>query len=124
MMKFGFFHLCVNDLEAMSAWYRDVVGMTQNFDSEKFKGFVTDNGFFFNMSERTDEQNGSYPPGINGTMNIGFNVPTHKDVGTEYARLIKGGAKALTPPKVSWKFCDAYLADPEGNIIIITSVEE
>ena len=124
MMTFGFFHLHVNDLAAMSAWYRDIVGMTQNFDSKKFKGFVTENGFFFNMSERTDLQNGTYPSGINGTMNIGFNVPTHKDVETEYERLIIGGAKALTPPKVWGKFCDAYLADPEGNIIIITAVDE
>ena len=124
-MKFSFFHLCVEDLEGMAAWYRDVVGLKQNFDLDVFKGFVTEDGFFFNMSKRSDEHNGTYPQGRNGTMNLGFCVPTHKNVDIEYERLIKAGAIAIEPPiTTSWGHRDAYVADPEGNIICINSATE
>ena len=73
-MKFGYFVLCVKDLEKMAAWYRDVVGLKQNFDSDGFKGFVTDEGFFFNMVKREQAENLDHPQKINCTMNMGFNL--------------------------------------------------
>ena len=44
---------------------------------------------------REPAENPAYPKGINGTMNIGFGVPTHKDVDIEYERLIKAGRQLL-----------------------------
>lgn len=124
-MKFCFFVLCVEDLDAMTAFYRDILGLKQNFDSEGFKGFVTEDGFFFNIVKREYAENLAYPQGINGTMNMGFGVPTYQDVDIEYERLIKAGAKAITPPVTTpWGHRDAYVADPEGNIIVINAVAE
>ena len=129
-MTLGFFTLHCNDLEAMAKWYRDVVGFEQNWDSDGFKGFATEKGVFFNMVKRgggdflESAEGLEYPQGINDTMSIGLGVPTHKDVDVAYNRLIEGGAKALRPPRTGGIFRDAYVADPEGNVINITAVAE
>jgi uncharacterized glyoxalase superfamily protein PhnB len=115
----------------MAAWYRDVVGFKQNCDYSGFKGFTTESGVFFNMVKRgggdflQNKETLGYPQGINDTMSIGLSVPTHKDVDIAYNRLIEGGGKALTPPETrDFGHRDAYVADPEGNIICINAVVE
>ena len=128
-MTFGFFTLHCRDIEAQAAWYRDVVGFEQNCDFDGFKGFNTPSGVFFNMVKRGGADFGGkehdlgYVQGINDTMSIGISVPKHDDVDIAYNRLLAGGAAALKPPKANGIFKDAYVADPEGNVICITAVE-
>ena len=129
-MTFGFFTLHCNDLEAQAIWYRDVVGFEQNCDYAGFKGFTTPSGVFFNMIKRGgadfggNEHNLGYPQGINDTMSIGIGVPKHDNVDIAYKHLLDGGAVALKPPETNGIFKDAYVADPEGNVICITAVEK
>jgi len=120
-VEFASFILHAEDLDAMAVWYRDVVGLKQNFDSE---GFIAENGFFFNMVKRRKTAGIHYPKGINDTMSVGFSVTDHEKVDIEYERLIKGGAKAFVPPKTEGIFREAYVTDPEGNIIYIVAVKE
>ena len=129
-MTFGFFTLHCNNLDAMAEWYRDVVGFTQNCDFDGFKGFATEKGVFFNMVKRgggdfLENSDGlEYPHGINDTMSIGLGVPTYKDVDIAYKRLTEGGAKGLKPPETGSFGRDAYVADPEGNVICINAMVE
>ena len=122
-MNFTSFILCVNDIEAMSAWYRDVVGLKQNHNYDEFKGFINLDGFFFNMVKRKYGGNPEHPQ-INNTMNMGFSVANVEDVDTQYNRLIKAGAKSYKPPEIDGIFKEASVTDPEGNIIYIVAVKE
>ena len=121
-MQFTFFTLSCRDIEAMAAWYRDVVGLEQNCDYGEFKGFITPSGIFFNMVKRDGGL--EYVQGVNGTMSIGLGVPNHAEVDIAYNRLIEGGAKPYKQsPKTDGVFRNAYVTDPEGNVICITGVE-
>ena len=122
-MQFTFFTLHCKNIEAMATWYRDVVGLEQNCDFGEFKGFSTPSGMFFNMVKRDDSL--EYAQVVNGTMSIGLGVPSHADVDIAYTRLIEGGAKPYKQlPETNGVFRDAYVTDPEGNVICITGVEE
>lgn len=64
----------------------------------------------------------TYPSGINGTMEISFDVPTFTDVDKEYDRAVNMGAKAIMKPTTEpWGQRTSYVADPEGNLIEISS---
>lgn len=67
----------------------------------------------------------SYPSGINGTMEISFDVPTFADVDKEYNRAVSMGAKPIMQPTTEpWGQRTCYVADPEGNLIEISSFNE
>jgi len=119
-MTFGFLTLQVNDMQAMAAWYRDVLGLEQNHDSEQFMGFVAPKGFFFNMVKR---EAGTDYPEISPALHLGFDVPTFEAVDVEYARLTKNGAKSYKPPQDYGFYKDALVTDPEGNVIYIHAMK-
>lgn len=75
--------------------------------------------------ERMISQRLSYPSGINGTMEISFDVPTFADVDKEYSRAVSMGAKSVFEPTTEpWGQRTCYVADPEGNLIEISSFKE
>lgn len=58
----------------------------------------------------------AYPDGINGTMEISFDVPCFTDVDKEFARAVEMGAKPVFEPTTEpWGQRTCYVADPEGN---------
>ena len=60
--------------------------------------------------------------GINGTMELSFDVPTFADVDKEYERAVGMGAQPVFPPTTEpWGQRTCYVADPEGNLIEISS---
>ncbi len=123
-MKLSFFILKVTDIEMMTAWYRDVIGLKLISESAGYKEFLTEDGFSFNLDRRNPDEI-SPPKSINQTMNIGFDFPTFKDLDNAYARLVKAGATSVTPPATApWGHRIAWLADPEGNILCLNAVEE
>lgn len=72
--------------------------------------------------EEMTSQKFTYPSGINGTMEISFDVPTFADVDTEYNHAINMGAKPIMEPTTEpWGQRTCYVADPEGNLIEISS---
>lgn len=72
--------------------------------------------------EKMTRQKFTYPSGINGTMEISFDVPTFADVDKEYNRAVSMGAKPIMEPTTEpWGQRTCYVADPEGNLIEISS---
>lgn len=75
--------------------------------------------------EEMTQRKFTYPSGINGTMELSFDVPTFADVDNEYDRAIEMGAKPIMKPTTEpWGQRTCYVADPEGNLIEISSFNE
>ena len=63
-----------------------------------------------------------YPKGLNGTMEIAFNLNKYEDVDREYKRLMDLNVKSVFPPTtMPWGQRTCYVADPEGNLLEIGS---
>lgn len=72
--------------------------------------------------EQMTSRHYAYPDGINGTMEISFDVPCFTDVDKEFARAVEMGAKPVFEPTTEpWGQRTCYVADPEGNLIEISS---
>ena len=75
--------------------------------------------------EQMTSQEYAYPDGTNGTMELSFDVPTFADVDKEYERAVGMGAKSIFIPTTEpWGQRTCYVADPEGNLIEISSFIE
>ena len=75
--------------------------------------------------EKMTRQKFTYPSGINGTMEISFDVPTFADVDKEYNRAVSMGAKPIFEPTTEpWGQRTCYVADPEGNLIELSSFKK
>ena len=67
----------------------------------------------------------TYPEGINGTMEISLDVPAYADVDKEFGRAVGLGARpVLEPTTEPWGQRTCYIADPDGNLIEISSFIE
>ncbi len=123
-MKLCFFILNVNDIEMMKAWYRDAAGLKLVSESAGYKEFFTEDGFSFNLCQKNPAGASPAKP-INETMNIGFDLPTFRELDAAYERLVNAGATPVTPPATApWGHRIAYLADPEGNILALNAMRE
>ena len=66
-----------------------------------------------------------YTNGLNGTMELAFDVPTFADVDREYKNAIENGATSVLQPTTEpWGQRTCYVADPDGNLIEIGSFVE
>ena len=75
--------------------------------------------------ERMVSQTFQYPNGLNGTMELAFDVPTFADVDKEYRNALNNGAHSVLPPTTEpWGQRTCYIADPDGNLIEIGSFTE
>ncbi|MBP5500193.1 MAG: VOC family protein [Bacteroidales bacterium] len=75
--------------------------------------------------EQMVSQKFDYPNGMNGTMELAFDVPTFADVDKEYRNALDNGAKSVLPPTTEpWGQRTCYVADPGGNLIEIGSFVE
>ena len=67
----------------------------------------------------------AYPDGTNGTLELSFDVPSFADVDKEYDRAVSMGAQSVFAPTTEpWGQRTCYVADPEGNLIEISSFIE
>lgn len=126
-MKLGAIALFVDNMEPMVRFYRDVMKMNLDWDGGSFVGVQTESGLYFNLCERAMFENQlseslAYPKGLNGTMEITFDVPAFADVDEEYARAVQAGARAVYEPTTEpYGLRVCYISDPEGNLIEICS---
>ncbi|MBQ7180372.1 MAG: VOC family protein, partial [Bacteroidaceae bacterium] len=75
--------------------------------------------------EQMVSQNFQYTQGLNGTMELSFDVPSFADVDKEYQNALNNGARAVLPPTTEpWGQRTCYVADPDGNLIEIGSFVE
>lgn len=126
MLKLNAIGLFVNDMETMVSFYRDVMGMKTDWAGDANAELYSD-GIRLIMFSRNDfevmtSRQYAYPNGLNGTAELAFDVANFAEVDKEYERVVKAGATAVFPPTDEpWGQRTSYVADPDGNLIEISS---
>ncbi|MBS7007626.1 VOC family protein [Anaerostipes sp.] len=126
MLKMTAAGLFVTDMERMVSFYRDVMGMETEWDkspnAELYSGDMRLIMYGRDDFEKMTSRIFGYPKGINGTVELAFDVPAFEDVDREYKRAVEAGAEPVLPPVTEpWGQRTSYVADPEGNLIEIGS---
>jgi catechol 2,3-dioxygenase-like lactoylglutathione lyase family enzyme len=119
--------LNVGDLEAMTRWYTDVVGLSVEFEFAledlDFRGVMLhSDGYRIELLHRAGNREGLQAGSAveaaltRGYGHIAFDVA---DVDSTYAALIAAGASERMSPRPSPEpgVRMAYVADPEGNLV-------
>jgi catechol 2,3-dioxygenase-like lactoylglutathione lyase family enzyme len=119
--------LFVQDLAAMVAFYRDVLGFASEWDGKGPYAEFKHEGVRFSMYERAQlpgllGQTPGYPNGLNGTFELAIDLPRFTDVDAAFQRVVGGGARPVYGPRDEpWGMRSSMVADPEGNLIEIGS---
>lgn len=126
MLKLNAIGLFVNDMGTMVSFYRDVMGMKTDWAGDANAELYSDDVRLIMFSRKNFEEmtSGSYtyPTGLNGTVELAFDVANFAEVDTEYVRTVKAGATPVFPPTDEpWGQRTSYVADPDGNLIEISS---
>lgn len=121
--------LFTTDNAKMVAFYRDIFGFQTEWNGEPNVEMYLGNMrlIFFPRTafEEMTAQGYGYPTGNNGTMELAIDVPTFADVDKEYERSVRmGGKPVFAPTTEPWGQRTCYIADPEGNLIEISSFVE
>jgi catechol 2,3-dioxygenase-like lactoylglutathione lyase family enzyme len=125
-MEIACIGLFVNNMEIMVKFYRDIMGFKTNWNGDpnadleagKTRLIMYGRSDFEKMVSKTFD----YPKGLNGTMEIAFNLNEYDDVDKEYKRLMDLGVIGIFPPTtMPWGQRTCYVADPEGNLLEIGS---
>lgn len=125
--KFNTIALFTTDNQKVVNFYSEIFGFSTSWngidiDVEMRLGDMRILLFPRESIEKMTSQKFTYPSGINGTMEISFDVPIFADVDQEFERAISMGAKPVMEPTTEpWGQRTCYVADPEGNLIEISS---
>ena len=125
--KFNTIGLFTRDNKATVDFYTKTFGFTTDWDGEQPNVEMTLNGMRIILFPREAfgqmiSRNFHYSDGLNGTMELAFDVPTFADVDKEYQQALDNGAKSICPPTTEpWGQRTCYVADPDGNLIEIGS---
>lgn len=128
--KFNTIGLFTTDNQKMVDFYCDIFGFETSWngidiDVEMHLDNMRILLFPRESIEKMTMQKFTYPSGVNGTMELSFDVPTFADVDKEYERALSMGAKPVFEPTTEpWGQRTCYVADPEGNLIEISSFDE
>ena len=120
------------DMDTMTRFYRDVLGLKTEWDGGNFAEFSTASGelsfWLYSRKEFVKFFGEKYvlPIGINQTFELALWLPQYADVDAEYERLSKfdlnfPAGKPMTYPFGIRNF---YITDPEGNLIEIGSIKK
>lgn len=122
--------LFTTDNARMVAFYRDIFGFMTEWNGSDPNVEMTLGAsriiLFPRVAfEQMTSHEYAYPDGTNGTLELSFDVPTFADVDKEYDRAVSMGAKPIFAPTTEpWGQRTCYVADPEGNLIEISSFVE
>ncbi len=125
--KFNMIGLFVGDLPGMVAFYRDVLGLSIEWDGNGPYAEFQHEGIRFSMYARSElpgllGQTPAYTTGINGTFELAVDLPHFADVDPAFERAVRLGAKPVYAPRDEpWNMRSSMIADPEGNLIEIGS---
>ena len=122
--------LLVGDIEKMATFYRDILGFKTDWDGGDFAEFETANGrttlFMYSRKEFVKAIHEEYvpPKGINQSFEIALWLPSFADVDAEYERLSKLNVAfpCGSPTTFDFGIRNFYVADPEGNLLEIGSM--
>ena len=122
--------LFTNDNKAIVDFYTKAFGFITSWDGiqPNVEMFFGNNRIILyprSAFEQMVSKKFQYPHGLNGTMELSFDVPTFADVDKEYQYALNNGAKSVLPPTTEpWGQRTCYVADPDGNLIEIGSFVE
>ena len=124
--------ILAGDMDTMVRFYRDTLGLQTDWDGGNFAEFKTAGGpvsfWIYSRKEFVKAFGESYvpPKGINQSFELAFWLPTYKDVDAEYERLSKMGMEFPSGEPITYDFGirNFYVADPEGNLIEIGSLNK
>jgi catechol 2,3-dioxygenase-like lactoylglutathione lyase family enzyme len=115
--------LFVNNMEIMVNFYRNIIGLKTGwkkdepyaqFEAGKCRLIMYGRKDFEKMVSKTF----NYPKGLNGTLEIAFNLEKYDDVDIEYKRLMDLDVESVFPPTtMEWGQRTFYVSDPEGNLL-------
>ena len=117
----------VTDLHRMVAFYRDILGFKIDWDGQGPYAEFINEGVRFSMFERAQlpgilGRDPAYPEGLNGTFELAIDFQTYADADREFNRIAVTGAQVIYSPRDEpWGMHSAMIADPEGNLIEISS---
>lgn len=120
------------DMEQMVRFYRDTLGLRTQWEGGNFAEFETASGalafWLFSREAFVKSIGERYmpPSGINQTFEIALWLPSYADVDAEYERLSQLGVQFPTGAPITYSFGirNFYVADPEGNLLEIGSMNE
>lgn len=119
--------LFTTDNKATVDFYTKAFGFTTSWDGiqPNVEMFIGNNWIILfprSAFEQMVSRKFQYPQGLNGTMELSFDVPTFADVDKEYQNALDNGAKPVLPPTTEpWGQRTCYIAHPDGNLIEIGS---
>jgi catechol 2,3-dioxygenase-like lactoylglutathione lyase family enzyme len=119
--------LFVSDLPRMVAFYRDVLRFEIEWNGEGPYAEFKHPGVRFSMYDRSRlpellGRTPAYPRGLNGSFELAIDLPTFDEVDYEYQRVMAAGAVSVYAPRDEpWGMRSAMIADPDGNLIEISS---
>ena len=113
-------------------FYRDTLELQTDWDGGNFAEFKTASGpvsfWLYSRKEFVKAFDEAYvpPKGMNQSFELAFWLPTYADVDAEYERLSKMEIPFPSGEPVTYDFGirNFYVADPEGNLIEIGSMNK
>ncbi|MBQ0025448.1 MAG: VOC family protein [Bacteroidales bacterium] len=125
--RFNTIALFTRDNRRIVEFYTKVLGFTTDWDGVQPNVEMSLDGMRILLFPRKEfekmvSRGFTYPESINGTMEISLDVPSFPDVDKEFQNAIEMGATpVLEPVTESWGQRTCYIADPDGNLIEISS---
>ena len=126
-MRLDGYGLFVKDMATMIRFYRDVLGFDIKEDENTDNVYLVKDGTLFLLYGRKDFETLTgkryeYLKGINAHSEMALYVDSFSQVDEEYQKAIDNGATSLLEPTTEpWGQRTCFIADPEGNIIEISS---
>mgnify|MGYP006328392469 FL=1 len=126
-MRLDGYGLFVKDMATMIRFYRDVLGFEIKEEENTDNVYLVKDGTLFLLYGRKDFETLTgkryeYLKGINAHSEMALYVDSFSQVDEEYQKAIDNGATSLLEPTTEpWGQRTCFIADPEGNIIEISS---
>lgn len=118
--------LFVSDMKRSVEFYRGAFDTKISWNGGPFAEFAVNDTFVISLHYRGEfekllPEKLEYPADINGTLEIALNYASFEEVDEQFERFVQAGAKPVLTPFDKWGMRMSFVADPDGNLIEISS---